>query len=102
MVGYHHKNSLVVTFIMMDARMANWAALYVIEHGGFVQEECFKYQAKVTACPTKCENDKEWKSAHICNCHELKQCLGVKSIKKCLKTGPATVTFEVARDFYSI
>jgi len=77
-----------------------WAAYYVVENKGLVKEACFKYGGTEIACPNECQNGDEWKSAHICNCYGIKQCLGVENIKKCLQTGPVAVTFEVTKGFF--
>lgn len=77
-----------------------WALFYVREHKGLVPDSCFTYQGVEVECPNKCEDDKDWKTVHICNCYGLKQCLGVENIKQCLTLGPIAITFYVPRDFY--
>ena len=78
-----------------------WALLYIIEKKGLVPEDCFPYLGEGTVCPTKCKNGADWASAHVCNCHGLKQCLGVENLKKCLTSGTVAVTFEVCSSFFS-
>ncbi len=77
-----------------------WALQYVLDNGGLVPEACFPYEGSNTNCPTKCTDGSDWRKAHICACHGLKQCLGVDGLKGCLKSGPVAVTFEICTSFF--
>lgn len=78
-----------------------WALEYVLDNNGLVPESCFKYVATEAKCTKTCEDGKNWKASHICNCKGLKQCLGVENMKQCLKTGPMAVTFECCSSFFA-
>lgn len=78
----------------------SWALTYVIKNDGLVPEACYPYKAVDERCPHKCVNGMNWKGSHVCKCMGLKQCIGVDSMKTCLKNGPISVAFYVSRSFF--
>lgn len=75
---------------------------YIKNAGGLVKESCFPYKAANLACPGKCADGKDWKSAHVCHCTAYKTCGGGDAgMKACLAIGPTTFGFQVERSFQS-
>jgi C1A family cysteine protease len=73
---------------------------YIKAHKGLVSSACFPYVAKTLPCPGKCKDGSDWSAAHVCGCQDVQQCIGVDSIKTCLKNGPVVLTMEVCQSFY--
>ena len=79
-----------------------WALDYVMSVKGLVHESCFTYKAKDLKCPTTCEDGKDFKASHVCNCvGGYKICKTVEELKTCLKSGPTAVAFGVCRSFFN-
>ncbi len=75
------------------------AANYVMLNAGLVPDACFPFKDADAPCPYKCENGKDWKSSHVCDCQGVMECRGTKRMKSCLQTGPITVGFKVCQSF---
>jgi len=78
--------------------MAGVAVEYIQKHG-LVPESCFPYQANDLPCPTKCQDQSDWNSAHVCRCKEILDCGTVAGMKTCLKEGPIIVRMLCYPDF---
>ena len=78
-----------------------WALDYVRSVNGLVQEACLPYEAMDKPCSKQCIDGKPWEASHVCNCPAYKMCVGVESMKTCLKTGPITAAFGVCKSFFS-
>lgn len=80
---------------------ASWAVSFMFTNGGLVPEACFKYRAENAPCPHRCEDGSDWKKSHVCPCHAPMECIGVATMKNCLKEGPITIAFHVTKPFFS-
>ncbi len=78
-----------------------WALDYVKAAHGLVPEDCYPYLAKDKTCPRNCTDGRPWADSHVCACSEYKMCVGVESMKTCIKSGPVTGAFGVCRSFFS-
>ena len=72
---------------------------YVIANG-LVPEACYPYVARDTSCPTKCNDGKDWKAAHVCQCKTRVDCgKQPSSWTECLKKGAIAAGMLVYSDF---
>jgi C1A family cysteine protease len=74
---------------------------YMKANKGLVPEECYPYIGKKEECPTKCEDGKDWKESHVCNCAKIVNCYLTQGIKSCLNSGPVPIGFSVCPSFIS-
>eukprot|EP00831_Metopus_contortus_P078039 TRINITY_DN7463_c0_g1_i3.p1 TRINITY_DN7463_c0_g1~~TRINITY_DN7463_c0_g1_i3.p1 ORF type:complete len:371 (+),score=66.99 TRINITY_DN7463_c0_g1_i3:64-1176(+) len=75
-------------------------ALKYVQENGLVPEACFTYMAKDTACPKTCNDQSDWKSAHVCKCKTLVDCGTLEGMKQCLLKGPIAVRMLMHMDFF--
>lgn len=78
----------------------DYAIDYVVSNG-LVPETCYRYLAKNTNCPSRCDDGSDWKGAHVCKCKKRVNCVGVNAMYECLKSGPISTGFIVYQDFQS-
>ena len=76
-------------------------AFQYTKKNGLVDDKCLSYKAKNGACPSKCEDGRDWKAAHVCKHKEIIDCSGLEKVKSCIKDGPIAVRLIVHSDFMS-
>jgi len=76
----------------------DYAINYVIRNG-LVPESCYRYLARDTSCPNKCDDGSNWADAHVCKCTRKVDCRGPQAMAKCLESGPVSTGFYVYQDF---
>ena len=74
-------------------------ALKYVQAKGLVPSKCYPYIARQESCPTKCKDESDWASAHVCKCGTLVDCGTLPKMQQCLTTGPITVRMLVYQDF---